>query len=130
MTQTTPPRRGPKPGSPYRMNRLQVPAEPIQRELRTYLRIDLPPGVRFEDLTPRDRTDFAPMSNLAELIWPGTSRKVSVGRLRWLLRQQFVTFDLAERILGLLDREFLWYSDPVLAEHYQRVDLSPRKEAA
>lgn len=58
---------------------------------------------------------------VAELLWPGS--KYGERRLRVVLGQEFLSFDLADRVLCRLGRVDLWYSSPELG--YWDVSLSP-----
>lgn len=87
--------------------RNRVPAAPIQEAIREFMRA-----------TGMDQCAAA------GFIWGST------GRLHWKRLQRFfeqeeVTFDLADHILCRIDMVDLWWSDPVLAERYQVVALSP-----
>jgi hypothetical protein len=83
-----------------------MPVGPIRRVIREFM----------------NETD-ATQTEVAVRIYGGPGKNFEGRIVALMLKQHWISFDLADKVLCRLDRASLWLTDPVLSEWYRRMEL-------
>lgn len=100
-----------------------VPIEPFIRVMDAWLEREMSMWGKSAGLEA-DTDPIHPTVRLGMLIWPGATKDTTARRLFEMRNvQKWIDFDVADRILCVLEMNHLWVTDPEFAEIYQTVPL-------